>query len=284
MKLQFLLLCLSLFFSYHTLSQSSCDSSFQISGDTAFFCSTDTITLYIEGDYDSLVWMERSYVDSMANWVGYSADSLFLTSSTSLDYYSAIVYYNEGCIDTTHEVELGSIAFIPLHVIHLNNPDSFASGGVIYYCQDSTAKFIVSQPFRSNIDWIKDGVFLGENDSILQVSYPDSGDYTVQAAPFMCPSEIHYLGVDIRVRFKECQTTSIEKPGFSDIQIMHIGRNIKVSSPYRMDQFQLYDVQGRLLYATKKSIFEFDVNAHGVYFLRMLAKGITEQKAIVVSF
>lgn len=128
-----------------------------------------------------------------------------------------------ACADTSAEVLVDGWAFLPITVGISGDVNIDPNSGALFFCPGDTIVLELFMPNDTNITWFKDGEpIAGENSMLLHVT--SVGEYTVWAAPGICPNFLQALGLNISVLANpnpgEC-TTGINDPvaGITDLTV-----------------------------------------------------------------
>ncbi len=253
-----------------------CQFTPTVEGDT-IFCPESFTTLYTQS-YDSYQWYTRPYNSSNAPQpVNGETDSTFTIDAYSTILHVSVEATKDGCTERSAEVLVDIYAFTPLIV--------FSSGNFIvdtigrqFICEgDSIVMNINSIPYDTDIQWYDRGIAISNaNDDTLVVKRP--GEYTVSAAPFLCPDYTRYLGSDITVMFldpSECGTTGISNPSNVGIKVFPnpVSNELKVEMiEPATATLSIVDLQGKIHWQsnfTGKTIVPVNTLAKGFYMVNI---------------
>ena len=157
-------------------------------------CPETTDTLWTQA-YDSYQWMKEGTPISGAN-----SQFLVVDANTDAGYHFSVIATQAGCTDTSAEILLDSYVFLLPYVILNGTPAYFGGGGEAYFCHGDTASLELGTPYTESIQWTDNGTNIpGANGIILPIM--QDGNYSVSAAPTICPNFILSLGLDVSVYF-----------------------------------------------------------------------------------
>ncbi len=163
--------------------------------------ATDTLSTQIYGSYQ---WYKRSFSGTAQPIPGAVMQNLVVDYFNDAGFYFSVEATDNGCTELSPEVLLDGYVFLP-PVVQTSGTFTIGPNGETIICAGDTVFFTLMQPYDTNIIWFKDGSpVLGANTTVLTVT--DSGLYTVQGAPTVCPDYIQQLGVTLEVNVINCST------------------------------------------------------------------------------
>lgn len=249
-----------------------------ITGDT-ILCPEENGILITE-EYESYQWYKRPYSGNMAEMIpGANEQALVVTQDDGLNYFSVEVTKN-GCTEVSAEILLDGYVFLLPFVIHEGDYTFDPVSETFRVCEGDTMFLILGSPYQKNITWFKNGLAVeGENSNMLAVT--ESGAYTVEGAPAVCPNYIQQLGLTIPVVVETCATGVEPSPVEIKLSVYPnpASGNVTVETCNgdNMEKIQLTSVDGRVVQewtgrAASLMLPLDDVSA-GVYFLKIRVAG-----------
>ena len=140
--------------------------------------------------------------------VGDTFQTITVSNEDILSYFSVEVTL-EGCTETSPEVSIDALFFLPVTVASTGDFE-IGNNGETILCIGDTMYFTLNLPYDKEITWFRNGEPIeGETETTLAVTTP--GAYTVTAAPSICPDYIQSLGLLLDVVTIQC-TTGTDDP------------------------------------------------------------------------
>lgn len=234
--------------------------------------------------YDSYQWQKRTWPNG--NW----ADIPNATGQT-LAIGPDDVLFNfrvratvAGCTETSAEVLVDGRVFL-LPVVEHGGVYTFLPGSGIYrICERDSMTLRLRQPYTTNITWFRNDQPLADTTNLLVIR--ESGAYTVQGAPAICPDFIVPLGLIFDVEVINCGPTSVydsekqlvklqlsPQPAYSQMMVA-----LENEQPFTA--LELFDLSGqrRLSLYTTSPQTSMEVSLEelpaGVYLLRVFSGGL----------
>lgn len=175
---------------------SQCPHDPRITGDT-ILCPNQTGLLEVQ-TAEAYQWYLRSYGSGMANPIpGDTNKTLQINDVDHVLTYISVETEINGCVERSPEVLIDGYAFLPPTV---QSTGSFRIGqnGESLLCTGDTVFFELMLPYTENIQWYNGGNPIpGAIDPLFVAT--QSGYYTVEGAPYVCPNYIVQLGVTLEV-------------------------------------------------------------------------------------
>lgn len=172
---------------------SQCTFTPTITPNAPILCPNDSALLTTEA-YDAYQWYKDG--DPIPGATGQTrmvhqfadAGSTFTVSATL-----------DGCTEMSASVLVDGWVFLLPYVIH-GGDEPINSGPDLQFCQGDTLTLTLAPGFTQNIVWTNDGIPVpGETSPVLIVT--TNGNYSVSAAPDVCPNAVMGIGVDIPATF-----------------------------------------------------------------------------------
>jgi hypothetical protein len=284
-KLTFLLL-----FGGFLLAQSAnaqCPFDPVITGDT-ILCPNKNGILKTQ-EYDSYQWYRREWGNSMAEPIqGATGQSLDVTEADVLVSFSVEATLN-GCKETSPEVLLDGYVFLLPFVQHTGDYTFDPVAETFKICKGDTMFLTLGSPYNANITWFKDWIPIpGENSNTLAVT--ESGSYTVEGAPSVCPEFIQPLGLSLPVLAEECATGVKPEPDDFSLLIypnpVSTSVTLEASGGEMIESVKLTDAGGRLVQewispGSAKLTLDMEEMAAGMYFLKIRSGGRLAVRKVV---
>lgn len=176
-----------------------------------FLCPNST-TLLETQQYDSYQWYSRGFFDDVAVPIpGATGQSITASSDQAGTFFSVQATLN-GCTEFSPEVLLDSYIFL-LPSVQSAGDFWVNQGGVMNFCSNDVAMLVMEAPYLVNIQWFRNNEPIpGATHDTLFLT--ESGNYTVQGAPLVCPDLIEPLGLDIPVQKVEVQSPAIAEGNY----------------------------------------------------------------------
>jgi hypothetical protein len=253
-------------------------------------CPNDSLTLTTQ-QYDSYQWYTRPFSGSLPlEPVPGATGPTFTVDYQEVPLYVAVQATLNGCTERSAEVLVDGWAFLPVFVISEGEFEIGPNGEHII-CEGDTALFTLGLPYTTNIQWYDAGEPIpGATNVKLEVTQP--GQYTVSAAPAVCPDFIQYLGVTLDVVWgtgPNCAPTAVYDPSVVLPATIapnpaHTEFRIAVDDPERVE-LVLLDARGSLVftqYFTRTARIDVADLPRGTYFVWLSSvKGTYVQKLMV---
>ena len=194
LTLTFLLLALG----HYTKGQ--CDFNASLSPQSVILCPNETAQLSLNSDaanIASIVWykwlgfgnFQPEVIPSFAN-----QEQVLLNTFEHSGYYFFASVTVDGCTENTDTVLVDGYLFLPPVVVHGGTAQLTQNGWEVACGQTATLELMM--PYTQSITWFRNGVPMpGETDNLLNIA--ESGLYTVQGAPELCPALLTPLGLEL---------------------------------------------------------------------------------------
>lgn len=240
-----------LLFGWSLLPQtadSQCPFDPVITGDT-ILCPNSSGILKTQV-FDSYQWYRRGWGSSVTEPVaGATGQTLEVTQDDIIYYFSVEATLN-GCKESSPEILLDGYAFLFPFVQHTGEYTFDPNTETFKVCEGDTMFLTLGLPYDTNITWFKDGAPIpGENAATLAIT--ETGSYTVEGAPSVCPNYIQPLGLLLPVLVEPCATDVGPEPDETRFRIYpnpasdFLTVAIKGNKP--VEQVKLMDASGRLV-------------------------------------
>jgi len=185
----------------------TCSFTPTVSGDV-MLCPDEQGTLSTQ-IYDSYQWFKREFFGTAQPVAGATSQTLAIDQFNDAGYYFSVEVTDSNCTERSAEVLVDSWVFL-LPVVETTGDFTTGINGETIICEGDTAYYTLLQPYETNITWYKDGSPLaGATGNTLAVT--DSGNYSVEGAPAVCPNFIQQLGATLEVQVVNC-TTGVNTP------------------------------------------------------------------------
>lgn len=247
-----------------------------ITGDV-ILCPNENGILITE-EYESYQWYKRPYSGNTAEAIaGANEQALVVTPDDGLYYFSVEVTKN-GCTEISEEILLDGYVFLLPFVIHEGDYTFDPETETFRVCEGDTMFLTLGSPYGKNITWYQNSLPIeGENSNTLAVT--ESGAYTVEGAPSVCPNYIQQLGLTIPVIVEECATGVFPEPEGFELAVYpnpaSVNVTLETGAGDTMEKIVLTGTDGRIIreWHTKgnKLTLSLDDVAGGVYFLKVIA-------------
>ena len=194
------------------ISQAQCPFNPVVTGDL-LLCPESTGTLTTQS-YDAYQWLSRPFVSGgTAQPIPDATGQTLDVDAVSTPVYISVAATFDGCTETSPEVLVDGLAFLPLVVASSGDFD-IGNNGELIICQGDSVWLVAQLPYTTNFQWYDDQQPLnGANDDTLLVTAP--GKYWLTASPGECPGWTASLGLQISVVWGNSPgcVTAIDDPG-----------------------------------------------------------------------
>lgn len=223
MRYVFLLASLFLFGS----AWAQCPHDPRLTGDT-ILCPNETGTLEVQ-TAEGYQWYQRQWGATTAQPLpGDTNKTLQINSVDDVLTYISVETEVNGCWERSPEVLIDGYAFIP-PVVQSTGSFRVGQNGETLLCTGDTVFFELMLPYTENIQWYDGGnPITGQVDPTLVVT--QSGFYTVEGAPAVCPNFVQQLGVTLVVIKYQTQVPVLQLNG----------NMLEVTNPGGMQSFEWY--------------------------------------------
>lgn len=167
----------------------------EITGDT-ILCPNESGELTTTEPYDTYQWYYRDYNDTIWTKFGNNGTerTIPITEQQVLSTFKVEVTENSDTAESD-PVLVDQWVFLLPTVKTVGN-FSIGSNGQTQFCPEDTVYYVLQAPYDTNITWFNfNNVIPGENDDTFRVM--ETGSYTVEGAPSVCPNYIQPLGVTL---------------------------------------------------------------------------------------
>ncbi len=284
-KLLFFLIAL---FSLAESSLAQCNFDPTVTGDVVL-CPNATGILKTQ-EYDSYQWYRKPYSSDIPELItGATGQSLAVTQDDVLYYFWVEVTLN-GCTEASPEILLDGYVFLLPFVQHDGNYIFDPEMEAFKVCEGDTMFLTLGAPYDTNITWYKNQEpIAGAVSPTLAVT--ESGAYTVEGAPSVCPDYIQPLGLSLPVIVEACATDV--KPGPNDLNLSVYPNptsgliNLEMTNDQLFERVTLTDVSGRQLREWTPNMagriaLSVEDFAAGFYWLKITAGGRTAVRKVVI--
>ena len=198
-----ILAVLSMILCTYQFSGAQCTFDPTVDGEL-ILCPNSTSTLSTQ-EYDAYQWYRREFSEPTSSAIqGDTLQTISVSNPGDVLYYYSVAATLDGCTELSPEVLIDGWAFLPVTVSSTGDFD-IGNNGESIVCIGDTMYFTLNLPYDTNITWFKDGSPIpGDTSTVLTVT--TEGQYTVFAAPGICPSFVQSLGLNLDVIFIECPT------------------------------------------------------------------------------
>lgn len=182
-----------------------------------------------------------------------------------------------GCTEPSPEVLLDGYVFLLPFVAHTGDYTFDPETETFKICEGDTMFLTLGQPYDTEITWFQNGIPIpGENTVTLAVT--QTGAYTVQGAPSVCPLFIQPLGLILPVLVEQCATAV--RPGLEAFSLQVYPNpttgvvTLETAGDHLIETVVLTDANGRLVRewkqqgAVRLAVSLQDVPA-GPYFMKI---------------
>jgi hypothetical protein len=192
--LTFLLLVLAHF------SKSQCNFNASLLPQSVILCPNETAQLSLNTDaanIESIVWYK---------WLGFgnfqpevipgfaNQEQVELNTFEHSGYYFFASVTANGCTKNSDTILVDGYLFLPPVVAHGGTAQLTQNGWEVACGQTATLELMM--PYTQSITWFRNGVAIpGETGSVLNII--ETGSYTVQGAPELCPALLTPLGLEL---------------------------------------------------------------------------------------
>lgn len=188
-------------------SLAQCTFNPTVSGDT-LLCPNQSGSLTTQS-YDSYQWYKKAFSGSPQAIPGATSQTLIIDYFNDAGYFFSVEATDNSCTEMSPEVLVDGYVFLP-PVVQTTGNFTIGPNGETIICDGDTVYFTLLQPYDTNITWFNNGIPIsGATSPVLIVI--DSGSYTVQAAPSICPNFVQQLGVTLDVIVINCGTGIMEQ-------------------------------------------------------------------------
>jgi hypothetical protein len=184
-------------------ANAQCDHDPTIEGEL-ILCPNSNATLSTQ-TYDAYQWYKREYGQPTSSPIpGDTLQTISVNNPDDVLYYFSVETTLNDCSELSPEVLVDGWVFLPVTVASTGD-FTIGNNGESIVCIGDTMYFSLNLPYTKNITWFRNGnPISGETSTILTVTAP--GQYTVTAAPDICPDYMQSLGLTLEVLFIECTT------------------------------------------------------------------------------
>ncbi len=267
-------------------AQAQCSFSPTVTGDS-LLCPFDT-TVFTTQEYDSYQWYRRVYPDGSPELIPGATEQALTLTDADLLYYYWVEATDAGCTEASPEVLLDGYAFLLPFVSHTGEYEFDPNLEAFKICAGDTMFLHFSYP--ASITWFKNGAPIpGETSTTLAIT--ESGAYTVEGAPGLCPDFILSLGIVLDVVVVNCTSPVTPEPVLSQISIYPNPANgwltVESKDDQSLQQLELLTTTGQLVrrfHANGDAVQQVSLQGlpGGVYFLRMQRAGEVIVSKVVV--
>lgn len=233
--------------------------------------------------YDSYQWQKRTWPNG--TW----ADIPNATSQT-LAIGPDDVLFNfrvratvAGCTENSAEVLVDGWVFL-LPVVEHGGVYTYLPGtGIFRICTGDSMTLRLKLPYTTNITWFRNDQPMADTTNLLVIR--ESGAYTVQGAPAICPDFIVPLGLILDVEVVDCSPSSVYD-GEKQVprlrvspQPAHDQLTVSLENDQPFTALELYDLSGQRRLAayslSPQSRMELSLEElpAGIYLLRVFSDG-----------
>lgn len=147
-------------------------------------------------EYDAYQWYKDGSLIPGAN-----GQALEVSQYNDVGSMFAVAATLDGCTEMSAPVLVDGWMFLMPYVIHGgDDPISTGPFGEQTFCEGQTFTLTLSPGFTENITWTNNGIPMdGEHGTTLTIT--SSGNYSVSAAPTVCPNSVMGIGVEVEVIF-----------------------------------------------------------------------------------
>lgn len=257
-----------------------------ITGD-AILCPDETGTL-TTGTFDSYQWYYTPYGTTDVLLIpGATSQTFAVDANTYVPSYFTVEVTEDSLTETSPQFLVDGWAFAGITVM-TNGEFTIGNNGEAIICEGDTIWFELLSPFSTSITWYDNGSPIpGETAIVLEVT--EAGNYTVSAAPGVCPNFINYLGVTIPVVVEDCQTAGIGEGELAKADIYPNPSTDLLTVKHRsahMQTIAIHDQLGQLVQELTvndlETTFSVEQLQQGTYFLTIRYANGSEVARIVV--
>lgn len=251
-------------------------------------CPNSSATLSTQ-NYDAYQWHKREYSAPTSSPIpGDTLQTISVNNPDDVLYYFSVEATLDGCTEFSPEVLVDGWVFLPVFVISTGD-FTIGDNGESIVCIGDTMFFTLGLPYTANITWYRNGNPIpGETSTVLPVT--SSGQYTVTAAPGICPDFIQSLGLTLEVFFIECNTGVEEGLSLRESVLIYpnpaTNQITLKSEGEKIIDVAIYNSVGQLVNIINVSgqIMTLDVSAlsKGIYVLEIHKEISKERQRVVI--
>jgi hypothetical protein len=168
-------------------------------------CPEEQGLLYTD-TFDTYQWYRTPWGSNDAEAIPGANSMSLVISENDLLYRIHVEVSQDTCTGVSEEVLVDGWVFPPPFVINHGNYNYDPAVDAFVGCEGDTMWLELGLPYTQSITWIRNGMAIpGENGIYLEITTP--GNYTVEAAPEVCPRYIQPLGLILTVVVEDCSTS-----------------------------------------------------------------------------
>lgn len=273
MKNNYLLtLCLVIGFQIGAMAQ--CDPHPIINGDS-ILCPGSTGILSTQ-EYDSYQWFRREFLNGIPEAIPGATEQTLQVGAADVLYYFWVEVTEDTCTAVSPEILLDTWVFLLPSVASTGDYTYNGNTGNFEICKGDTMFLTLNQPYQTQITWFKNGLAIPDEQTPT-LAITESGNYTVQGAPEICPDFIQPLGLELPVVVIEC-VNSVDPDLSLHVKIFPNPATSYIDIEYRgksgLSKVELLDVAGRVqseVIPARKGFARMDLRdlPAGLYFVRL---------------
>lgn len=265
--------------------QAQCNFDPTVSGDS-LLCPGETTTFTTQA-YDSYQWHRRVYPDGLPEAIAGATSQTLTVDEAGLLYFYWVEATDNGCTEASPEVLLDGYVFLLPFVSHTGNFEFDPDLQAFKICKGDT--MFLHFNYEANVTWFKNGQSI-PNETGTTLAITESGAYTVQGAPGICPNFIQPLGLILDVVAVNCTSPVRPGPVEGDITIYPNPATdwltIENNSNQPIDNLELINAAGQVINSLELSDsiqpqIALQGLPSGIYYLRVTQAGQTLVRKII---
>ncbi|MCU0346795.1 MAG: T9SS type A sorting domain-containing protein [Saprospiraceae bacterium] len=282
------LFSLALLWAFAAAVQAQCSFNPTISAPDSVLCPGQTVTFTTQ-EYDSYQWYRREYLDTVAVPIAGATGQTLEVNETYIVSYVWVEATEGGCTEASPEVLVDGHVFLLPFVVQTGDFTIDPQTGSIKICEGDT--MFLDFSYGTNVTWFNNGEPIpGATSPLFAVT--ESGSYTAQGAPGICPDFILGLGVELDVVVVNCATSVQPEPVLAQYDVYPNPTSglltVEKKTGPALERLELFNANGQLVKPI--SIAPSDAQQvsleglpNGVYYLRMQSAGVVTMAKVVKS-
>lgn len=279
-------LCLSL---CSAALQAQCDFTPTVTGDL-LLCPAGQGQLSTQL-YDSYQWQKRVWPNGTWADIPNATGQTLAIGPDDVLFNFRVRATVAGCTETSAEVLVDGWVFLLPTVEHGGVYTFMPGTGIFSICAGDSMTLKLGLPYTTNITWFRNDQPLDDTTNLLIIN--ESGAYTVQGAPAVCPDFIVPLGLILDVEVIDCSPSSVyegekQVPGLRvSPQPAQDQLTVFLENDQPFTALELYDLSGQRRLAayslSPQSRMELSLEElpAGIYLLRVFADGYWQTGKVI---
>jgi hypothetical protein len=238
--------------------------------------------------FDSYQWFRREFLNGVPEAIPGATGKSLTIQPDGLLYYYWVEVTQDTCTEASPQVLMDQYVFLLPFVVNSGAYYYDPNTGQFLVCQGEVMYLTLGLPYNTNITWYRNGEAIpGETGTTLGIV--ETGLYTVEAAPDVCPAFIQPLGLILDVVVRDCVDNVTEGifhqyfklyPNPAD-DMLHLEN--KTEMP--VDKVELLDSTGRIVLSqSKPASGDYNLSLGGLVPGIYVLKVVTGEKFLSATF